>query len=537
MKNAVYTVAAIAGLMLICLSLAGADGASQMIQPHPIPADGRPSPVYRLTVNDLDVPVVDWYGPYAYAHMSYAGEGPLSVVITVPEPIVRNRVRPLREQLEAKVEGNRLAFTMDKRAYLDVTINGYARLFLFIDPAESFSPRPSDPEVVDIAAFLTDLNTDGEVTAAINRAVEQVASDPHASVLYFGPGVYRSGTIILRSGVTVYLAPGALLKASDDPRVFHRDHPGGPYRRLNFITAYNAENVAIRGRGVIDGNAQFLRPRLARQLPAKSVQMHARDSHNRAGQTIRIDANRIVNVQFSRCRNVIVEGVISRNSSSWNTVVHHCDDSRFSFYKVLSDMIWKAYKNDDAIDLCSVVNVTVENSFFLARDDGITLKSLGVVQGLSPAPDGTVRDMHDVLIRNNVIFSETAGLKYGQNESSGNTVHRIVFENNVVLQAREAVQIDHPGNARVFDLAFIGNHYENITEIDGRSGSNYILRHRDLRRLRFINEWHESVVPGENVIVAEGVEFINLMMGGRLVRRAQDGNFSIKGSVQFVAQE
>ncbi len=82
MQHQAHWISTLAMLAMIYVQAYGADA---MIQPHPIPADGQPSAVYRLTVNDVEVPVVDWYGPYAYAHLSYGGDGHLRVVITVPE--------------------------------------------------------------------------------------------------------------------------------------------------------------------------------------------------------------------------------------------------------------------------------------------------------------------------------------------------------------------------------------------------------------------------------------------------------------------
>src|SRR5690606_29641285 len=59
-----------------------------------------------------------------------------------------------------------------------------------------------------------------------------VPSATDANVLYFGPGVTHAGVIRPRSGQTIYLAPGALVKGR--------------------VEAKNVSKVSIRGRGVLE---------------------------------------------------------------------------------------------------------------------------------------------------------------------------------------------------------------------------------------------------------------------------------------------
>ncbi|MDY0168359.1 MAG: glycosyl hydrolase family 28-related protein [Thermoguttaceae bacterium] len=516
-------------VVAVCLASVTVAGQAQ-VAPHPLPPGDVVETDYSVTVDGADVPVVRWYGPFCYAHASVPLDRPLPVRIRASEPIVSHVISPRRENFQVDVNGATAAFSVSGRHYIRFQANGLKTLFLFLDPPEIDAPKPGDPGVVSILDYGTGTAGDRVVTAEINRAIEVVSAQPQKTVLYFPPGLYRSGTIILRSNVTLYLAAGAMLKASDDPTHFHRDHPGGTYRRLNFITAYKVENCGIRGRGVIDGNANFLRPKLA-ELPPHIV----------VGGPGKVDANRIVNVLFSRADHALIEGVFSRNSSSWNTIPHYCTDMTIENYKVISDMIWGRYKNEDALDPDSCVRLTVRDSFFMARDDGIVMKTTGMHKGQPIAPDGTARDMHDVLVRNNVIWTETAALKYGYNESEASDVYNIVFEDNVILTAREGVQIRPRGPAVFRDSVFRRNWYEDIRKVGSGDGRNYLLDHGSLRNLRFVDETHDRFGTADSIVRgAKGasIHFENLRMEGQYRTDAAGARFRVTdGEVTFSAPD
>ncbi len=100
-------------------------------------------------------------------------------------------------------------------------------------------------------------------TAAINAAIEACSTKGGGQVL-FPPGRYLSGTVHLRSRITLFLAPGAALVGSTN--LAHYQQPAVPsfmpeaswgkwHRAL--VVGENVEDVAIAGQGIIDGNKVF----------------------------------------------------------------------------------------------------------------------------------------------------------------------------------------------------------------------------------------------------------------------------------------
>ncbi len=106
---------------------------------------------------------------------------------------------------------------------------------------------------------------DGEAldTAAINKAIEACAAAGGGQVL-LPPGRYLSGTLRLKSHVTLFLDAGARLVGTTDLNQYQHPTPPdfmpearwGKWHRA-LILADGAEDIAIAGQGVIDGNKVF----------------------------------------------------------------------------------------------------------------------------------------------------------------------------------------------------------------------------------------------------------------------------------------
>lgn len=100
-------------------------------------------------------------------------------------------------------------------------------------------------------------------TSAINKTIDACAKAGGGQVL-FPPGRYLSGTIHLRTGVTLFLSAGARLIGTTNLAEYQQPHPPdymleakwGKWHRA-LIVGENVENAAIAGPGIIDGNKVF----------------------------------------------------------------------------------------------------------------------------------------------------------------------------------------------------------------------------------------------------------------------------------------
>ncbi|MBI5387402.1 MAG: glycoside hydrolase [Verrucomicrobia bacterium] len=100
-------------------------------------------------------------------------------------------------------------------------------------------------------------------TAAINRAVEACAAAGGGQVL-LPPGTFLSGTVHLKSRVTLFLAAGARLVGTTNlsqyqhptPPAFMPEAKWGKWHRA-LLLGDGVEDIALAGQGVIDGNKVF----------------------------------------------------------------------------------------------------------------------------------------------------------------------------------------------------------------------------------------------------------------------------------------
>lgn len=117
------------------------------------------------------------------------------------------------------------------------------------------------PAFLDIAKYgaLGDGNTLD--SAAINKAID-AANSAGGGTVYFPAGTWLSGSIHLKSNVTLYLEQGATILATSDPEAYDAPEPnqwdkyqdfGHSHFHNSLIWGEELENVAILGMGRIYG--------------------------------------------------------------------------------------------------------------------------------------------------------------------------------------------------------------------------------------------------------------------------------------------
>ncbi len=199
-------------------------------------------------------------------------------------------------------------------------------------------------------------------TAAIQKAIDA------GGMVLVPPGIYRTGTLYLKSNGGLHLEPGAVLLAShcrqdynaDDfcPQndVFWEEKVTGAH----LITSVGQENVTVEGHGTIDGDGHFW----------------MNESHLIPG-TQEYDANPERPGQllfFCECRDVHVTDVRICNGSYWHLFFHGCRDVFVRGVAIRGD---RPRWTNDGIDIDCCTGVTVSDCIIDVGDDGITLRGYG----------------------------------------------------------------------------------------------------------------------------------------------------------------
>lgn len=245
-------------------------------------------------------------------------------------------------------------------------------------------------------------------TPALQQAIDAAAAI-HGTVR-LGPGTWRSGALFLRSGVTLELAEGATLLGSrslaDYPRLHTRVagiEMQWPAALLNVV---DAEDVAITGRGTVDGDgAAFW---------AAYWQLRAAYEPRGLRWASDYDAERPRLVLLQRSRRVFVGGGLTlRRSGFWTLHVCYCE-------RVWIDRITIRNNDDgrgpstDGIDIDSSQRVLVRRADIAVNDDAIAFKAGRDADGLRVA-----RPTRDVLVCDCIVRDGATGVAFGSETSGG----------------------------------------------------------------------------------------------------------------------
>jgi polygalacturonase len=230
-------------------------------------------------------------------------------------------------------------------------------------------------DVRDFGTVGTGTHPDG---GAIHRAM--VEASPERGVVRFPPGRYLTGTVELRSGVTVVLESGATVLGSRQPADFrpvehlpyptYADHETSDFQNGLFV-GDDLTAVTITGTGTID------------------MQYDTRFGPKP--------------IALRRCVGVEVSGITIRNAPNYCVSLGACDD-------VLVEGVTVRDAFSDGIDPDSCRHVRVVDCDIESDDDALCLKSSLIL--------GEPRVCEDVVVRGCRLNSPSNGFKIGT-ETSG----------------------------------------------------------------------------------------------------------------------
>lgn len=216
----------------------------------------------------------------------------------------------------------------------------------------------------------------GEVknTAAFAAAINQLARAGGGRVLV-PAGRWLTGPIHLRSNIELHLADDAVLVFSDVfedylPVVLSRIGGIELYNYSSLIYARGCENIAVTGRGRLDGNAAAWWPWAKREtregfaMGAKGVPVEQRIFGTPAA------AIRPSFISFVECKNVLLEGFTIGSGPNWTIHPIYCENIIIRRITVETDG-----PNNDGIDPDSCRNMLIEHCTFSTGDDCVVLKS------------------------------------------------------------------------------------------------------------------------------------------------------------------
>lgn len=331
---------------------------------------------------------------------------PVEVMVKKNNGTIREvDIRPLNNKVEYTQMRNAIFFTLERPQYLSVEFNGdrLHNLHLFANPLET-----------------------------------ETYTEARKGVMYFGPGIHKpddlpNNQIRIPSNTTVYLAPGAVIKAK--------------------LLVDKAENVRIIGRGILDHPIRGIEVTDSKNVLIEGVTVVNPDHYTVfGGGTTGLTVKNLKafsckgwsdGIDLMCCRNVVVDNVFLRNSDDCIAIYNH----RWNWWGGSSDItvqnsvLWAdiahpinmgGHGDPDSLTGEVLENVTVRNIDILEHDED------------DPLYQGSMNiDCGDKNIVRNVLFEDirVESIQEGRlfclkvlynpkyNKAPGNSIKEITFRN------------------------------------------------------------------------------------------------------------
>ena len=370
-------------------------------------------------------------------------------------------VRPLSRALQPQIGEKEVRLTLDEPQNLFIELgNGLPPLFVFANPPM---------ETLD-------------------------ASDPDL-VLYRAGQVYEAGTISLRSGQTLFIEAGAVVRG--------------------WVHALEADNVRVAGYGVLDGTG----------LEHGSVRL----------------------MTFEGCRNVRVEGITTMATPSWNLVFGACENVHVNNVKLIGWVV-----GSDGIDVVGSRDVRIENSFFRTNDDCIAIKAVEMRPNIH-LNIGWDKPVENVLVQKCVLYNDAAGnaMEIGF-ETQTESIRGVVFRDCDVIGAHGegGVFTIHNGDrANISDVLWedirVEHFYTLLIDfrvLDSRWSYNTTrgtVRNVTLRNIRTIPDRYNtlSLIGGcDAQHTIEGVTIEDFQIGEKTIASFDELNLYTKHAADIVVR-
>jgi hypothetical protein len=272
---------------------------------YDILVEDSPLFVYETLVNHART--FTWVNSTSYtsvASFDFLGKVHVRIEVKDDFEITKASVHPLSYDIDVTITDQAIEFDLEYPANYTIQIN---------DPLPQTTPNGSViQEAIHLFANPIEENPITEAEAARDD-----------DIIYIGPGVWKTDTIPLESGKTVYIAGGALV-----------------YGQFN---AYALSDITIRGRGIISGSI----------YPREEV------------------SQRAIPIELQKSDNIHIEGISFLDPAGW--VIHAQESTNIVIDNI---KIITARPNGDGISIQSCEDVVVRNSFVRSWDDSLVVKNV-----------------------------------------------------------------------------------------------------------------------------------------------------------------
>jgi polygalacturonase len=385
-------------------------------------------------------------------------------------------------------------------------------------------------------------------TSAIAKAIA-AAGKKGGGTIYFPAGKYLTGTIHLKSNITILIDAGAELHFSDNfddylPMVKSRYEGVDVTSFSPLFYAYKAEHITITGRGIIDGHGKkwwdfvegYQEGQVRSKWQLKFDELNKDILLPDDPKQMKRGFLRPPFIQPMYCKNVLIQGITIRNSPFWTINPEFCENVTIHAVTITNPHS----PNTDGINPESCNNVRISDCHISVGDDCITIKSGKDGPGRAmavPAQNYTITnctmlsghggvvigsemsgDVRNIAISNCILDGTDRGIRIKTARGRGGIVEDIRVSNIIMKNIREqAIVLDMqyakttaaPVSERT--PRFRNIHLSNITGQVNQAGYLNGLAEMPITNISF-NDINFEAKTGFTVANANQIEFHNVIV-------------------------
>ncbi len=427
--------------LIILLTTSGMPMFAANIAFYPVP-DAISECPYAVKIDGKNAPIEKagaYQGAY-YVHFETGEKVTVTVNVKATAATIFT-LKPERARVNLSASGQSgIKFDIDKPGTLVITcVCGSKELWPLIIFAEkngtsaALSEEKRKNKIYYVKKYLSG---DGMQTANIQKALDDCESGG-GGVVYFEPGIYKTGALNIKSKTHVYLAPGCLIQGSSEPQDYMMDFgrenvkSTSPSANNNaLINIINAKDCKISGMGVVDGAGHILR---------NEKNWHARLFY------------------AYKSENITINGIVLRNPASWTVQLFGCKKINIDGLKIVTD--W-AVGNSDGINPDCTQDVVVTDYFGYTGDDAFAIKTTGTA-----ADD---QGSKNIIVRDCLVMTRKTAFKIGT--ETHKDVMNVLIENCEAVNSARGLGIYMRDGAKVSNITYRGLNFD-LVQYPGESSS------------------------------------------------------------------
>lgn len=435
-------------MMVAMVSFLGFEAYSGRIPSAPIDLQiGEVSRIFKANVNGKPAEVIAYKGIH---YLRFAQQGEARIQIDLLQQLDDMKISP---RLFFRKIKKQVQFVLQKPGYHVLSSEQGEMLFILSDQSLSLS-QSEKKNIINIADYNVDLTGKKSSTEKIQQAINEASAK--GKILYFGPGIYKTGTLTVGSNTNIYLAEGSLIDGSTNPADYPVDKGfiepneltsknysdnGEQMTFSRLLLIDNANHVKIWGSGILNGNGAEIR---------------------RTGKPTNL-------IRIRNSKNVLIEGICLFDPAAWNTHILYSDSVTIKNVKIIND---PNVKNTDGIDPDASKHVLIKDCFAYCSDDNIAIKSSN--------NSNLLKDCENIMVEGCVFLTRKSALKVGT-ETKAAYLRNITFQNNWVVQADRGLVLYCFDGASFQNIKFINNYFEYPYKDNEQKAIHFVIKNRSGR--------------------------------------------------------